>query len=197
MYDELNALFEFIRFSAALRNVVRGNNATVDRRESTAEHSWHLALMAWTLHSAFEREFNVTISQERLIKMCLVHDLVEIVVGDVPVWNLVEREAIALQEEAAAQQIFATLPASLGAEMLSLWHEFEQGETLEAKIARGIDRINPALMRMLTNQGWHEVNVDAPQLDRMQLPRIEFSEVLKALYDSIKAEAFAKGLLKP
>ncbi|MEP7293665.1 MAG: HD domain-containing protein, partial [Chloroflexota bacterium] len=55
--NDLPALFDFIKFSAQLREIVRNNNATAERKESVAEHSWHLALMAWVLHSAFEQEF--------------------------------------------------------------------------------------------------------------------------------------------
>jgi putative hydrolase of HD superfamily len=149
------------------------------------------------LHSAFEKEFNVTISQERMMKMCLMHDLVEIVVGDASAWNLEERQDKASQEERAAQEIFSNLPSELCDEMLNLWHEFEARETLEAKIARGIDRINPALMRMLTEQGWSDVRGDVQRLDRLQLPVLEFSSVFMELYEAIKTESLANGLLKP
>ena len=197
MSTDLPALFDFIRFSALLRQVLRTNNATPDRKESVAEHSWHLALMAWMLHSTFEQEFGVPISQERLIKMCLMHDLVEIVVGDVPAWMTAQRVEISGDEEVAAQEMFARLPVDLQAEMLGLWHEFEASETLEAQIAKGIDRVNPALMRLLTEQGWSDMNGDVALLDRLQLPRVGFSAVLSELYESIKREALEKGLLKP
>ncbi|MEP7294470.1 MAG: HD domain-containing protein [Chloroflexota bacterium] len=197
MTPDLPALFDFIKFSAQLREISRNNNATAARKESVAEHSWHLALMAWVLHSAFEQEFGVSISQERIIKLCLMHDLVEIVVGDVSAWKPEARAAAANQEEAAAQGIFGRLPDALRDEMLGLWHEFENGATLEGKIARGIDRINPALMRMLTGQGWSDVNGDVSRLDTLQLPRLEFSTTFMELYESIKAESVASGLLKP
>jgi putative hydrolases of HD superfamily len=197
MNSEMTALFDFIKFAAQLREIYRNNNATAERKESVAEHSWHLALMAWVLHEAFEKEFNLSISQERIIKMCLMHDIVEIVVGDVSVWKPMARVEVANQEEVAAQAIFARLPESLGAEMLALWHEFEDGATLEGKIARGIDRINPALMRLLTGQGWSDVNGDVQKLDALQLPRVGFSTVLSQFYEEIKAEAVSSGLLKP
>ena len=64
MNSELTPLFDFIKFAAQLRQVYRNNNATAERKESVAEHSWHLALIAWVLHEAFEKEFAVKISQE-------------------------------------------------------------------------------------------------------------------------------------
>lgn len=195
MTPDLLALFDFIKFSSQLRAVTRANNATPDRKESVAEHSWHLALTAWVLHEALQQEFGVTIAQDRIIKMCLMHDLVEIVVGDVSIFSTTQREAAASQEEAAAQEIFAKLPPTLGAEMLGLWHEFEAAETLEGKIARAIDRINPALMRLITEQGWADANANVAWLDRIQLPRHEFSTTMLELYQSIRAEALEKGLL--
>lgn len=194
--NNLASLFEFIKFSSKLRSIIRNNNATSDRKESVAEHSWHLALISWALHKSFEEEFGVKISQERMIKMCLMHDLVEINVGDASTWKPEERVDKASKEEQSAQEIFSKLPSELREEMLSLWHEFEKGETLESKIAKGVDRVNPALMRMLTGQGWSDVNGDVNHLDQIQLPRVEFSKVLKELYESIKSESLAAGLLK-
>ena len=195
--NTLTSLFDFIKFSAQLRSVIRNNNATPDRKESVAEHSWHLALISWVLHKSFEEEFGTKISLERMIKMCLMHDLVEINVGDASTWKPEERIDKESKEEASAQEIFSKLPTELGEEMLGLWHEFEKGETLESKITRGIDRVNPALMRMLTGQGWSDVNGDVRHLDQIQLPRVEFSNVLRELYESIKKESLAAGLLKP
>lgn len=80
--------------------------------------------------------------------------------------------------------------------MMDRWHEFEAGETLESKIARGIDRINPAIMRLTTGQGWLDVNGDVAHLDHIQLARVEFSSTLLELYNSVKEEALEKGLLK-
>jgi putative hydrolase of HD superfamily len=196
MNIDLTPLFDFIKFAAQLRQVYRNNNATAERKESVAEHSWHLALIAWVLHEAFEKEFGLSISQERIIKMCLMHDIVEIVVGDVSVWKPIERVETANKEEEAAQAIFAKLPEALKIEMLALWHEFEKGETLEGKIARGIDRINPAMMRLLTGQGWADVGGTVERLDSLQIPRLGFSEVLSQFYADLKAEALASGLLK-
>jgi putative hydrolases of HD superfamily len=195
MTPDLLSIFDFIKFASRLRAVTRANNATPDRKESVAEHSWHLALTAWVLHDTFQQEFGVSIAQDRVIKMCLMHDLVEIVVGDVSIFSPTLREVAANQEEAAAQEIFAKVPPALGEEMLGLWHEFEAAETLEGKIARAIDRINPALMRLLTEQGWADANADSAWLDRIQLPRHEFSTTMLQLYQSVRDEAIAKGLL--
>src|SRR5690349_19950564 len=110
--------------------------------------------------------------------MCVMDDIVEIVVGDASVCKALDRVETANKEEAAAQAIFAKLPEALEAELLDWWHEFEKGETLGGKIARGIDRINPAMMRLLTGQGSADVARTVEKLDALQVPRVEFSEVL-------------------
>ncbi|GDY31618.1 HD domain-containing protein [Gandjariella thermophila] len=189
------ALFEFVRYSARLREVSRHNEAVPGRRESVAEHSWHLALVCWVLHGEFEREFGTALDLTRMIKMCLMHDLVEIEVGDISAWHGDDRVKRAA-EDAAARRIFGTLPEELGGEFLRLWHEYESATTLEARLVRGVDRLNPALLRHLTGQGWSDVDAAAADLDALQLPRVGVSATLTELYHSIRRDAIAAGLLR-
>ena len=81
-------------------------------------------------------------------------------------------------------------------ELLDLWHEYEEGSTIESKIVRGIDRLNPAFMRLVTKQGWADVDGSTKTLDEVQLPRVSFSKTLMALYEDIKSQAVVEGLLK-
>lgn len=201
MSDELREVFDFIAFSARLREVERHNNATRVRKESVAEHSWHLALVCWVLHREFERECGHRLDLEKMLKMCLMHDLVEIEAGDPSAWRTQDnarlREKKALIEEEIAQRRYGALPDELSDEFLKVWQEHEAGVTPEARLVRGVDRLNPALMRYLTGQGWQDVGVDAGALDRLQLPRLQVSESLTALYQEVKAAAIAQGLLAP
>ncbi|KUL38487.1 phosphohydrolase [Streptomyces sp. NRRL F-4489] len=196
MNDHLRDKLDFIFFTARLREVERHNNATATRKESVAEHSWHLALITWILHRDFEQEYGCALDLEKMLKMCLMHDLVEIEAGDPSAWNAHQHgQDKARIEEEVAQRRFAPLPGGLGAEFLALWHEYEAGETNEARIVRGVDRLNPALMRFLTGQGWQDVNADADALDRLQLPRVQASETLTAVYEEIRDAAVRQGLL--
>ncbi|MEU1667920.1 HD domain-containing protein [Streptomyces sparsogenes] len=183
---DLRRLFDFIALTARLREVERPNNATAARKESVAEHSWHLAMVSWILHAEFEREAGHCLDLTKMLKLCLMHDLVELdPSGD------------------AAEVPFAALPGPLGPELLALWHEYEEGRTPEACLVRGVDRLNPALMRYLTGQGWHDVPtdtnaaMDADALDRRQLPRVAVSETLRALYEEIRDASVRSGLLTP
>lgn len=199
MRDEIRAVFDFISFSARLREVERSNNATPERKESVAEHSWHLALITWVLHREFERELGRVLDLEKMLKMCLMHDLVEIEAGDPSAWSTQHspqlRHTKALIEEDVARRRFSALPGELSSEFLDLWHEHEAGTTPEARIVRAVDRLNPALMRYLTGQGWRDVGADAEALDHLQLPRLEVSETLTAMYRMVRDDAVARGLL--
>ncbi|MCX4550283.1 HD family hydrolase [Streptomyces sp. NBC_01500] len=195
MDDNLRELFDFIAFTARLREVERHNNATSTRKESVAEHSWHLALVSWILHREFEREYGHALDLEKMLKLCLMHDLVEIDAGDPSAWSAQPDGDKARIEEEVAQRRFSGLPDGLGAEFLGLWHEYEEGATPEARLVRGVDRLNPALMRLLTGQGWQDVGADATALDRLQLPRVQASEALTALYREVRDAAVTQGLL--
>lgn len=197
MENNLREVFDFISFTARLREVERHNNATPGRKESVAEHSWHLALISWILHREFERESGRSLDLEKMLKMCLMHDLVEIEAGDPSAWSARNGDEKARIEEEVAQRRFASLPDGLGAEFLSLWHEHEEGVTPEARLVRGVDRLNPALMRLLTGQGWQDVGADAAALDRLQLPRVQVSDTLTALYEEVRDAAVARDLLAP
>ncbi|AEW98595.1 HD domain-containing protein [Streptantibioticus cattleyicolor] len=130
MVDIPHEKFDFVRHTARLREVVRHNNATAGRKESVAEHSWHLAMTSWILHRDFERESGHRLDLARMLKMCLMHDLVEIDAGDPSAWDGEGKADKARIEEEAARRRFADLPDGLGDELLALWHEYEAGPPL-------------------------------------------------------------------
>ncbi|HUB94058.1 MAG TPA: HD domain-containing protein, partial [Verrucomicrobiae bacterium] len=183
MNDELERAFDFITWSAKLREVTRHNNAIADRKESVAEHSWHLALMCWVLSKQFEQELHVELDLAKMLKMATIHDLVEIDAGDPSVWSKNHADGKAEREEAVAQAHFTKLAPGLASELLELWHEYESGDTPESKVVRGVDRINPAIMRFTTGQGWTDVQGSVKTLDDVQLPRIGFSDTLTSMYE--------------
>jgi putative hydrolase of HD superfamily len=192
-------IFDFIFFSANLRNVVRHNDGSPGRKETVAEHSWHLALICWLLQNEFEKESNVKLDLMKMMKMCLMHDLVEIDAGDPSAWDkdpLIKNKKSAREKESAIKR-FGNLPGLLSSEFLALWHEHENGESLEAILVKAVDRLNPAIMRYLTGQGWSDVGADAQMLDKLQLPRVGKSEILSELYQNIRNNAIKQGLLPP
>ncbi|MFI8480113.1 HD family hydrolase [Pseudomonas sp. NPDC078700] len=133
-----------------------------NRKENSAEHSWHLSMFALTL-SAHAKDQVDTL---HVVKLLLVHDIVEIDAGDHPLHSASEQHAVIAQaEQEAAARIFGLLPEPQGREMLELWHEFEAAQTPEAIFAKTLDRLQPLLINTLSNGGtWAENGVTQQQI---------------------------------
>ena len=166
MTDRLDAQFAFLNEADRLKSVLRATTlCDGSRRENSGEHSWHLALYALVL--AEQAAPGVDIN--RVIRMLLIHDLVEIDVGDVPIHpaNGTAHASADTQaaESRAADRIFGLLPADTGAELRALWDEFESAETPDAIFAKSLDRVQPVMANLQSGGGtWIEYNVTAEQL---------------------------------
>ncbi|MGB3178650.1 MAG: HD domain-containing protein [Albidovulum sp.] len=167
MSQRLDAQFAFLMEADKLKQVIRATTL-VDgsRRENSGEHSWHLALYALVLADQAAPDVNI----DRVIKMLILHDLVEIDVGDVPIHSAngsahgsAETRAA---ESAAADRIFGLLPADLGKDLRALWEEFEATQTPDAVFAKSLDRVQPVLHNIASGGGsWTEYNVTYDQLE--------------------------------
>ncbi|MEJ2725886.1 MAG: HD domain-containing protein, partial [Deltaproteobacteria bacterium] len=116
------------------------------RQETSAEHSWHLGVMALVLS-----EYSQTgIDLLRVLKMVLIHDLVEIDAGDTYCYDQVERQDQEEREEKAADRLFGLLPGDQAGELRGLWEEFEARKTAEARFAAALDRVQPVLQNYHT-----------------------------------------------
>ena len=116
------------------------------RRENDAEHSWHIAVMALLFAEYTTQPVDIS----RAIKMCVVHDLIEIYAGDTFAYDTKGNLDKAQREEAAADKLFAMLPQEQGQEIRSLWEEFDSMQTPDAKYAACMDRLQPFLHNTLT-----------------------------------------------
>ncbi|WP_104992039.1 MULTISPECIES: HD family hydrolase [unclassified Deinococcus] len=142
--QRLPAQIDFLLACDRLKSVQRTTflHAGV-RAENSAEHSWHLALMALTLGEHAPRGTDLN----HVVRLLLIHDLVEIHAGDLPFTATAEQHAAqADAEKSAAARLFGTLPAEQAAEFLALWQEFEACETGEARFARALDALQPMLL---------------------------------------------------
>lgn len=127
-----------------------------DRRENDAEHSWHLATMALVL----AEHANQPVDLLRVVKMLLIHDVVEIDAGDVFLFHTTVNHTNTAAEREAAERIFGLLPPAQAAEFTAAWEEFEAGRTPEAQFARAIDRLEPILQNASNGGGtWKEFGV--------------------------------------
>ncbi len=161
--DRLTQQLAFLSEADKLKSVIRATKlCDGSRRENSGEHSWHIALYALTLAEHAHRPINI----DRVIKMLLLHDIVEIDAGDKPIHgnhDLSEMEAI---EQAAADRIFGLLPANQQKEFRALWEEFEAAETDDAVFAKSVDRVQPVIANLETGGGsWSEYNVSRQQLE--------------------------------
>ena len=158
-----NKKLQFLILIDKMKSVYRQTLlADKSRRETDAEHSWHIAMMAM-LFAEFAPE---GVDKERVIKMCLVHDLVEIYAGDTFCYDEKAGEDKAQREMRAAQKLFSVLPAEDGEEIKGLWLEFEKQETPDAVFAASLDRFQPLINNFLTDgHTWRKGKVVRPQVE--------------------------------
>ena len=163
----LEAQFAFLNEADRLKSVLRATTL-VDgsRRENSGEHSWHLALYALVLAD----QAGPGVDINRVIRMLLIHDLVEIDVGDVPIHSangLAHASDQTIAAEArAADRIFGLLPNDLREDLRALWEEFEAAQTPDAIFAKSLDRVQPVMANLMSGGGtWTTYQVTAEQLD--------------------------------
>ncbi len=188
---QLALLIELDKLKSVLRRT-RVKSAE-GRLENSGEHSWHVALMAVLM----EEHANAPVDICRVMKMLLIHDVVEIDAGDTFVYDTAATKEQAEKEIKAAERLFGMLPTDQGQELLALWQEFEAAQSDDAKYAKALDRLIPMLLNYHNNgQSWKENSVTHEQALTIN-KRIEFGSV--TLWDKAKElieEATEKGWLK-
>jgi len=155
----------FLAEADKLKSVERGTTLhDKSRQENSGEHSWHIALYAVIMAEHAVKPVDVN----RVIKMLLVHDLVEIDAGDVPIHSTAARDTAAQEaaEQAAADRIFGLLPPDQAEDLRALWEEFEAAETDDAIFAKSIDRVQPVISNLEAGgASWIDYNVTRDQLE--------------------------------
>jgi putative hydrolase of HD superfamily len=162
------------------------------RVENTAEHSWHLALMAMVLAGYANEPVDVA----HVMRIVLVHDIVEIDAGDTYAFDDNAGLDKAEREQRAADRLFGLLPEEQAADFRALWDEFEARETAEARFANALDRFMPLLHNYL-NEGrvWQANSVTLEQIRRRMAPIAEGSVALADVVDAVLASALDLGYL--
>lgn len=161
---DLERQVTFLQEIDKLKSVVR-KSPLIDesRKENSAEHSWHLAMYAMILHKSSNEPVNL----DRVIRMLLLHDIVEIDAGDFPIHESVDATNQEELERKAADRIFGILPTDQEKELRLLWDEFESSKTSDAKFAKSLDRFQPLIQNINTNGGtWVEGNVSREQVEQ-------------------------------
>ena len=164
-----------------------------DRKENDAEHSWHLAILAFLLAEYASVPIDVT----KVMKMVLVHDVVEIDAGDTYCYDEGGNKTKAEREEKSAQRVFGLLPDDQKEEFYSLWREFEDNQTNDSKFAAVLDKMKPVILNYTKNGiSWKEHGVYKEQVEKRCLSSADASDKLAELIQSIIDDAASKGFLK-
>ncbi len=161
MTERLEQQIAFLNEADKLKSVMRGTLlCDASRSENSAEHSWHLTLYALVLSDQAGPDVDIT----RVIKMLILHDLVEIDAGDNPIFGSYDPADMEAQEQAAADRIFGLLPNDLGDDLRATWEEFEANQTPTAQFAKSLDRFQPPIQNLAAGGGsWIEYNVTHDQ----------------------------------
>ena len=189
MTDRLAAQFAFLNEADRLKQVLRATTLVDGSRpENSGEHSWHLALYALVLAD----QAGPGVDINRVIRMLLIHDLVEIDVGDVPIHSQNGQAHGSAETQAAeakaADRIFGLLPTDLRDSLRALWEEFEAAESPDARFAKSLDRVQPVMANLMSGGGtWVSYDVTFDQLESRVGSKI--AKGAPALWDWVREKA--------
>ena len=195
MDDKLKRQLQFLSEADKMKSVLRQTLLSDKSREETdAEHSWHFALMAMTL---FEYAGFEGVDINRVIKMALVHDLVEIYAGDTFAYDIKGNESKERRECEAADKLFSMLPGGQANEYRALWEEFDCMETPDAMYASAVDRLQPFLGNYLTEgHTWLKHGVSVDQVYQRMAPVKTALPKLWEFVEYVIHDSCMKGYLK-
>ena len=188
--QQMRFIFELEKLKVVYRqNGTHGG----ERRENSAEHSWHVALMALILREYCKEK----IDTEKTLAMLLIHDTVEIYAGDVFLYDESARENIKPAEKEAARKIFGLLPDDQKKYFTELWEEFEKAQTPEAQYARVLDNLQPVLNHCaVNNQNIVTKSLTKAQIIKKKAFIKDFSEELWEFMLRVIDKSVAIGLYK-
>lgn len=195
MEERLEKQLEFALEIDKVKNIFRQTHLSNNgRNENDAEHSWHMAIMAYLLREYSNQEIDIA----KTMVMCLIHDLVEIDAGDTYAYDSEGQKTKKAREDAAKERIFSILPEDQRSELIALFDEFEAYETPEARFAHVMDNLQPIMLNN-SNGGndWKMRGVTASQVSARQSKNKLGSEKLNEVTDNIIKANIDKGSLLP
>lgn len=192
--ENLSKQINFIKEIDKLKYIQRKTKLfNSDRHENDAEHSWHLAMMTIVLAEHADQPIDVL----KVLKMVLIHDIVEIDAGDTFIYDNTKNHSNTEEELIAAERIFGLLPPEQAQEFIAIWKEFEDGETHEAKFAKSMDRLEPLLQNTSNNGGtWAEFNVSYQKVYDKKKAIKNGSTTIWSYAENLINQSVEKGILK-
>lgn len=194
MDTRIKKQLEFVLEIDKVKNVFRQTHLSNNgRNENDAEHSWHMAIMAYLLKEYANNDIDIA----KVMLMCLIHDIVEIDAGDTYAYDTESLKTQKAREDAAKKRIFSLLPEDQAQEFIQLFDEFEAYETAESKFAHAMDNIQPLILNDSNNGAdWQKHNVTVEQIYERQGKTKFGSEELFKVADTIIKDNIKKGNLK-
>jgi putative hydrolase of HD superfamily len=186
-------MYQLILEIDKLKLVFRNTITNPDRKESTAEHSWSAAMITVILMNELKKEFP-GINELKIIKLTLIHDIVEVYAGDVMAFDIEARKDKERIEAEALKKLMSIHP-EFGQELHDLWHEFEEKNSIEGKIAKAADAICPVFQRLQSKQSYIPFNLTIANLEKTKYPHFVFSKTFTTLYEKLKVDLLAEGLI--
>ncbi len=195
MDERLKKQLDFILEIDREKNIFRQTHLSGrGRNENDAEHAWHMAIMAYLLQEYANEPVDVT----RVMLMCLIHDVVEIDAGDTYAYDTEGLKTQKAREDAAKERIYSLLPDDQKQALQSIFDEFEQNSTPEARFAHAMDNLQPLLLNDSNDGGdWREHQVTAAQVYGRQSKTAEGSQKLYEITDELLQKHIKKGNLRP
>ncbi|MDF3349444.1 HD domain-containing protein [Sulfitobacter sp. KE34] len=192
MTERLDKQIAFLNEADKLKTVLRGTTlCDASRAENSAEHSWHLTLYALVLADQAGPEVDIN----RVIKMLILHDLVEIDAGDNPIFGDYDAAEMEAQEQIAANRIFGLLPDDLRDDLRSIWEEFEAAESPTARFAKSLDRFQPPMQNLASGGGsWTDYNVSEAQIEEKVGRKIAIGAPALWSYARARISSFFAGV---
>ena len=189
----LTQQIEFILEIDKLKSIIRRSYIiNGERRENTAEHSWHLAMLAMIL----AEHANEPVDLLHVIKMVVAHDIVEIDAGDTFLFDTVGTQDKAAREQEAADRLYGLLPEDQAKELRGLWDEFEARETADSRFANALDRLIPLLLNYASGgMTWQEHGITSDRIEWIHGRIGEGAMPLAELSRKVVETAVAQGLL--
>ena len=190
MKTDLFNLLELIKLGEKLKSEMRHSWLSNGRQESVAEHTWRVSFMAMLVEPYLTQE----VDSAKLLKMIIIHDLVEAEAGDIPAFDTMNDEKAkaqkAINERKSIERIRDMLGNALGQELFDLWYEFEEKETYEAKVANALDKLEAQIQHNEADiSTWLEIEHG---MSFMMDKHVEFEPALQMFKDLIEEEAELK-----
>lgn len=194
--DKIKKQLEFLIEIDKLKEIFRQSILVNSRRnENDAEHSWHLCMYAVILREYAPKELDIA----RVLKMLLIHDVVEIYAGDTYLYDVEANKTKADRERAAADKIYNMLPLEQGNELKELWYEFERCDTIESQYANSLDRLQPVILNYMSQgERWLEHKVHKSDVIERGYRLMNYApKKIKDVFLKILDDSVKKGYLLP